>query len=610
MTMKTDPDKNYLTLDDFTRYTSPNTQKGKGVVALRKELLRVPAYFILRKTLKEILKYDDFILEDSGFRYPLFARPCPITPRHGFVESRIVNNWDEVKQVWIETLEADAEGELMLCYPINAEWNALITPTSLTIGAGNDGATAGKDVIELPLARTPVSLKFREMLNLAEVDIKTADPFIEAVLPFGWRKLYGDSVSSGPVWRLTQLRAGLKVESAQVNYIPRAIECIELIASPLADEPLLEWEMRVDRMTPNTVIYHKGGSLTSHYAIHAMIKEIPFLVAGPMPKCGQPLKQPVQKAKQRNAKEVLRGIALGDLLGRQMGAYNVKTQVITALVGLYNSHVMRGEHSKWIGISAAIFLKLCTMALRGEARHVNKRVSGKRRASRGRVYRSYAKRTLSFHAKHAKKWKHIFKHGRFNSSSIGGKQWALCASGVEELVDAIQQLAAQQTARNVNHLISVLNRTVDLAHNNGWWLNKFTNGEVYDEVQTGFLPTVVECAQILPMIQGLEENVPTQKTDALLKLYRHWKPEEIDGRITLKNPSVNYISHDKMLLEMDSSDSLLGDGRKKTILRVPRELYITAINNWVEKHIEIKQANNESIRVEIAGKPINIEEGK
>ena len=45
---------------------------------------------------------------------PLMARPCPIRPRHGFVESRQVHSVEEVNQVLSETLVADPKGEVIL----------------------------------------------------------------------------------------------------------------------------------------------------------------------------------------------------------------------------------------------------------------------------------------------------------------------------------------------------------------------------------------------------------------------------------------------------------------------------------------------------------------
>ena len=418
----------------------------------------------------------------------------------------IIKKDKEVKK--LETLEADPKGEIMLMEPIDAAWNVLITPTLLTIGKGHDGATAGKHVLTLPLVGTSKSLNLEEMMYESHIDPDTQDPFIEAVLKADWRRLYTDeSGHDKHLWYLTQLRSGPKIRQQGENYIPRDIDPIGRIYSPQEDESLLDWETRVALMKPNDIVVHPGGSLTSHYAIHAILNEIPFLVSPP-DDCHSEgtLKATGTKTIIRSAKEVVRGIALGDYLGRWLGANNLRAQLILGLVCLYNSHAMRGEHSKWIGVAASIFLKLGTMALRGEARHVGDGpTNGKRR---GTVYRRYAKHPLSFHVRHSWKWQHIFRYGRFSSGSVGGKNWAKCAKGIEQLIDAMQALAVKPSAKTVNHLISVMNRTVDLAHNNGWWFNKFANGEVYGDVQAGHLPTMLECAQLLPLVKDVEHSIP------------------------------------------------------------------------------------------------------
>src|SRR5688572_21917508 len=48
------------------------------------------------------------------FSYPYFARPCPLNPQHGFVDSRVVQNNEQLEKVIEETLAADPEGEVML----------------------------------------------------------------------------------------------------------------------------------------------------------------------------------------------------------------------------------------------------------------------------------------------------------------------------------------------------------------------------------------------------------------------------------------------------------------------------------------------------------------
>ena len=79
------------------------------------------------------------------------ARPCPVTPRHGFVESRIVKTVGDLRAVCEETTLADPRGEILLMpFVENHNYSAVLTDQGLSIGTGHDGATAGKDAQLVP----------------------------------------------------------------------------------------------------------------------------------------------------------------------------------------------------------------------------------------------------------------------------------------------------------------------------------------------------------------------------------------------------------------------------------------------------------------------------
>ena len=196
---------------------TPRTQKAKGVFALaRHGLSRMP--FLISKD----ADFDDL---DNGIWHPkTFARPCPMRPRHGFVESRIVATKEECRAVWEETKAADPRGELLLMPYINAAQSAVVTPAAVVIGKGHDGATSGAaGCITLPLAH----------LNLEQFDLESLGvldtPYFESVR----NSEYGKQIS------IVQIRDGARPPETLGNFIPRDVTVTNVLT---AGGDLLEWE--------------------------------------------------------------------------------------------------------------------------------------------------------------------------------------------------------------------------------------------------------------------------------------------------------------------------------------------------------------------------------
>lgn len=63
---------------------SVKTQKAKGILAL--------SQYRVKTFTTEMVKQAKVFPHDPLKAFPFFARPCPMVPRHGFVESRTVMN--------------------------------------------------------------------------------------------------------------------------------------------------------------------------------------------------------------------------------------------------------------------------------------------------------------------------------------------------------------------------------------------------------------------------------------------------------------------------------------------------------------------------------------
>ena len=407
---------------------------------------------------------------------PMFVRPCPITPRHGFVESRVVSTPEQLQTVIDETFAADPEGEIMLMNPINAKYNAVWVPSCLTWGKGHDGATAGKNTQSIPLGG-----KVDHTLPFEEAGIKPdQDPYVEVVY-------------DPPKSCLTQLRAGPKLVGVNPDYIPVGITVKEVITvDPTSD--LLAWESLIQAASkrPGVAIYHPGGSLTDHFSVHARTFFIPVLTTFE-PKVGDVLVATLDQPPELEPAGVLEGLEVGNsfFLKHESGftpngCKEDATQATNMLLhALHNSGVWGGSNSWLFGVGVAFMLRVGSTALKGEARHLA-RQNGGSASNRNMVYCKTINHTLCQHRAATPRLIQVFRYGKF-MGSVGGIKWAQCGLALGELFDAVGELSRTPTTDSLNQLVRVYNRAVNQAHNGGWWLNKFIHPNAMNEVQAGSL---------------------------------------------------------------------------------------------------------------------------
>lgn len=105
------------------------TQKAKGIHALKTWGLTRVSY----DTVKQARIYP----HEPRPEFPFFGRPCPLVPRHGFVESRLI----ESEAQWTAMLaEIEATGEPhteVVCMPfITPLFSGVLTPGLLSFGPG------------------------------------------------------------------------------------------------------------------------------------------------------------------------------------------------------------------------------------------------------------------------------------------------------------------------------------------------------------------------------------------------------------------------------------------------------------------------------------------
>lgn len=295
----------------------------------------------------------------NAISLPSFARPCPTVPRHGFVDSRLVTTKAEAESLIAETLAADPNGEVIFMPRLSGMWSGVATHAGVTFGLANDGATAGKSAKTVPSYSTNEGFTRHVGRSLCASSGIKGSPFLEFV-----------EDQKRPVF--VQLRDGPEVPRSQ-NYIPREMT----VGTVIYAEPsmsLLEWEAEIAEYAgkPGVVVHHPEGSLTSHFAVHALVHSIPVILDVKAPRIGETLKpagwEPAKLRKRDYA-------AIAEWLSRRLlnGFVSVDNSgaVLNAIATLHSSpqwgnapHLLRMRAE---GFAAT--LCYVTAACIGEVRH-------------------------------------------------------------------------------------------------------------------------------------------------------------------------------------------------------------------------------------------------
>jgi hypothetical protein len=440
---------------------------------------------------------------------PWFARPCPVRPRPGFVESRAVKTAEDLLQVYRETRSAERSGEVLLMPTIAAAYNIAICPGQMAIGPGHDGATAGKNAIAVPLADgLPPSLNKPALLK----DLRIAQDdtvHVEAVV---------DKQEKHGVW-WTQARSGpAHAASMGKDFIPTAVK-VTAVETPCDD--LLEWEKKVQQFPKGTAVYGPGSTLCSHAALHCIGAGIPFLTTRP-PKVGESL-VPVALAWDQEA--IREGV--GWALSVRPSMETIRPYIYLILYGLHHSPAMQGSDGFWLGAAAGLMLRAGMSAGMIELKIHNANMlpkpwTGKNDYYGGITYAAFWNRPAALGVW----WQFLPRMtARFmaeqednGQGGIGGPAWGRCCYATLKLGTALQTVlrafSAEDLGDAVGKLILSLNLAVDMAHNGGWWLNKFGVGQQdFQDASMGEWSPIMEAA---PLIYSVDRG-REKKRDAALR---------------------------------------------------------------------------------------------
>jgi len=472
--------------------------KKKGVKSPNKILPSMPHDYaaVTQKakgflTLKSYAKYNNTVVPpfsvkkvketDPDCMVGMFVRPCPTVPRHGFVDSRLVSTKEEANLLIDETIKADASSEFIIMNKFDAQHSGIWTPGLIVVGPGNDGATAGHGSVSIQVAGELVRLN-SDMLASAGVK---ESPYIELL----WVKNDYYMNMRSPQHYLVQLRDGPKVPET-LDYVPAKMVVKNIV---VAEGDLLEWETKAKKMPKGTVVSHVGGSLASHYAVHAFINGVPVLTTRE-PVMGETLLPTQAGESVPNIEDVRRGFYYGMTV-----ECDYQSSCYMMLLGLHSTVKWMGKQDVLLGAALGAAYRLSITAAVGEWRHRSHRKTNKisRESTYSKVFNRIHKVSRTY-MKCLKDFRQLVW-----PEGLGGDQWFQFTRWAAVIRNNV-------LAGDVKGALAAMNNAVNQSHNNGWGFNKFATDNAMTEVANSPVSAMLFCGPLAYRVMTRDEKIIKQ----------------------------------------------------------------------------------------------------
>lgn len=430
----------------------------------------------------------------------LFARPAPMRPRHGFVESRDVKTWADILAVYLEALEQDPEAEIILMEKINGNYSAVATNAGVSWGRGNDGATAGNGSVFLP-APLGIDTWNKKVAGLypEKVGIKHC-AYMELVEGYGG--VYLVQRRDGPEPPVT------------LDYVPKDMTIETIIKEDGIN--LLAWEQQIKSYTPKQikgmVFDNRGGTLASHYAVHAIEHGIAVICdAKRTLTVGAKLAAFSERPSLTDKDYLVLKKRVKHWWHREFDLEDdsVMRDQVRTIVG--SIHTMssawdaRPELLELRAMAVTSLARLLTAASFGELRHWNDVGPGNRydRTTGGYKETCHEPETKTPGVKSSGRksaWRKVIHPMSFNeakklnklmgqdfahcgwNTGFGGENWANIANHNYELIRAIQHFMNHPRETTWSALVVSANKALHTVHNGGVALSKWVDSTQLDTI--------------------------------------------------------------------------------------------------------------------------------
>jgi len=163
-----------------------------------------------------------------------------------------------------------------------------------------------------------------------------------------------------------------------------------------------------------------------------------------------------------------------------------------------------------IGAAAMLFARFGAAACLGEVRHHKSELNrdGEMR-QRDSVYEASFADYESARHDLKRAWNKFTKKSW--PSGIGGALWGNCTVNTMLLDRAITAVCEKATQSSALKLVVQLNTNVHLAHNGGWWLNKFTSKGLMNYIAGGEIrATALACFACAPIARSARVEAPLE----------------------------------------------------------------------------------------------------
>ena len=439
----------------------------------------------------------------KSITFPCFARPCPMTPRHGFVDSRVVRTAKEALDLLAETLRADPRGEMILMPRYTGTYSAVANNAGIVWGFGNAGVTSGGGDGGLFIPAPVAVLVWRDLTCHPNAGVKDC-PYVELV------------EDKGRV-RLVQLRDGPAQTGAHGDYIPREMVVENVIRPGEVSHDLMKWDKLVRNAPPGTVaVLPDTMTRFSHFAVHCLTSRVP-IIFGELPLSGTRLIPSPDEPPARFTRgdyEHIAHVILSRLLNREPirargenpPEIDVDAPCVTTSIGV--CHAMPGWGTephllRLRGEGVAACFRYSATACVGEIRHYYRVGPGKYgsskpppatdmklvlgpegytqflgkdgvRIGRDTTYTAMSLLSLPVQIRLLLQARDDFQKRAWNSS-FGGKSWAEAAFQTAWLGRSIIAFCNRPNSTTWRRLQFRYNATLHACHNNGKVLTKWVS---------------------------------------------------------------------------------------------------------------------------------------
>jgi hypothetical protein len=408
----------------------------------------------------------------------LFFRPCPPSPQHGFIDSESYAgslDWEaKVRAKWEATKEADPLSEMLIMPFIDAKYSGIYVDNGhFTIGKGYDGVTGGKGGTSLRLAPINVPSKLKQD---ARIYGENDHAFFEFVTDGNYST------------HLVQARGGPSVPFS-ADYIPQDVK-VESVCAADINMPLPDWKEYVEKHLctelttgeligrQGVVVYCPGAPITSHIAIHCVSHGIPFFSTF-KPEEGGFYAKAVEGV-PFDAKAFREGASAAFARFSKSNYYEFCNFLNACFFMMRNiPHLIQSPGREGWRVAGYALEGIALgggLAVIGESRRSEAAVMKTSHiADRTECYEQWMGRAPEF-------WNRVglagfmLNHETHKGGGIGGPKWVRAAISALKVHNRV----IEWTEKGFKAALDEANTLVDLAHNNGWLLNKFTSKQILD----------------------------------------------------------------------------------------------------------------------------------